>query len=112
MKQTKRFEIRLNELELIQLKENASLSGLTISEYIRKRAVYSRDFIVDLSPILKLNYEVSKIGTNINQIVKLCNYHKFVDKDDLQNLLNKQDDIIKLIEPITTFCNEIKTMRQ
>lgn len=112
MKQSKRFELRLNELEFIQLKENASLSGLNISEYIRKRAVYFRDFIVDLSPIVKLNYEISKIGTNINQIAKLCNYHKFVDKDDVENLIKKQEEIIKLIEPINLFFSEIKNIEK
>lgn len=110
MKQTKIFKFRVNELELIQLKENAYLSGLTISEYIRKRAVYSRDFIVDLSPIIQLNYEISKIGTNINQIVKLCNYYKFIDKQDIDNLINNQKEIMKLIEPINAFCSEIKNM--
>lgn len=112
MKQIKRFELRLSELEAIQLKENASMSGLTISEYIRKRAVYSRDFIVDLSPILKLNYEISKIGININQIVKLCNYHKFVGKKDVDTLINLQKEIKELLQPISSFCSEIKNLEK
>lgn len=103
----KNFKIRLNEFELEQLKENAKNSNLSVSEYIRRRTVYTRDFIVDTEPIRELNYEFSKIGTNINQIVKLCNYNKFVDKKDIELLVKKLNILENKVHNISSVADKI-----
>jgi len=48
--------------------------------------------------ILKLIYEINKIGNNINQIAKKVNFTKKLDRDVLEQLgeiKNKLDEVIK-----------------
>ena len=73
---TIRFTVRVNEQEEKWLREAAWREKRSIADYIRNRTI-SGDLPripVEVSELMKqLNYEVNRIGVNINQLVR--SYH-------------------------------------
>lgn len=73
-----RFELRLTEQEKKVLARNAERNKMTISSYIRARCIYTLDGkmpVIDITPMSKAVWELHKIGTNFNQLMK--NYNKY-----------------------------------
>lgn len=70
---TIRFTVRVNDQEAKWLREAAWREKRSIADFIRNRAI-SRDLPripVEVSELMKqLNYEVNRIGVNINQLVR------------------------------------------
>ena len=73
---TIRFTVRVNDQEAKWLREAAWREKRSIADFIRNRAI-SGDLPripVEVSELMKqLNYEVNRIGVNINQLVR--SYH-------------------------------------
>lgn len=73
---TIRFTVRVNDQEAKWLREAAWREKRSIADFIRNRAI-SGDLPripVEVSELMKqLNYEVNRIGMNINQLVR--SYH-------------------------------------
>lgn len=73
---TIRFTVRVNDQEAKWLREAAWREKRSIADFIRNRAI-SGDLPripIEVSELMKqLNYEVNRIGVNINQLVR--SYH-------------------------------------
>lgn len=73
---TIRFTVRVNDQEAKWLREAAWREKRSVADFIRNRAI-SGDLPripVEVSELMKqLNYEVNRIGVNINQLVR--SYH-------------------------------------
>lgn len=106
------FYFRMTEEEYKKLKENASQKGISVSEYIRQVAIHGihgnasvlnkDDYMLKRQYVQEcnhLNYEINRVGNNINQIVKDYNseFYSYADKKKLTELLNK---IISLEEKV------------
>ena len=76
----------------------AKLSNL--SAYLRKIAIDGKIEIKDLSELKNLNYNLHKIGVNINQIAKRINETNAVYKSDVQDVMKKQNEIWELQKEI------------
>lgn len=53
--------------------------------------------IIDFSNLKKLNFEVNKIGNNINQITRLANQFSEISQEDIQLLQTECSHLTKLI---------------
>ncbi len=95
----KRFEFRLTDSDRQMLEEKASQAGLSPSEYLRA-AIRGNpiDYPAIRKEIQQLKMEISKIGTNVNQIARANNIglYSMQDRRDLlaamkiiQQLLNQ-----------------------
>ena len=84
--------------EKAALNKQASLHHKTMSEYIRSVAKCPPDVTRDEfeSSIVRMIYEINKIGVNINQIAKKLNIGGSVYKADIEEIRERQDQIWQL----------------
>lgn len=64
-----------------------------MSAYLRKVAIDGKIEINDYSWVRELNYNLNKIGVNINQIAKRVNETGSVYKSDMNDICNKMNEI-------------------
>ena len=76
----------------------AKISNL--SAYLRKIAIDGKIEIKDLSELKNMNYNLHKIGVNINQIAKRINETNAVYKSDVKDVMKKQNEIWELQKEI------------
>ena len=68
--------IRLSDAEFQQLQKNAQSQGCTMSELIRRTAIYGQKMSqvnLDMEPIRKMLYELQMQGNNLNQLAREAN---------------------------------------
>lgn len=70
--------LRLTDIELAYLDQSAESLHVTRSEYLRnlileKPMIYKYEVVADNEQLKKLNGEIGKIGSNLNQIAKHLN---------------------------------------
>ena len=76
----------------------AKISNL--SAYLRKIAIDGKIEIKDLSELKNMNYNLYKIGVNINQIAKRINETNAVYQSDVQDVIKKQNEIWEIQKEI------------
>ena len=98
--------IRLSDEEHERLQANAKTMGVSMSELIRRTAIYGHKMspvILDMEPIRKILFEFQKQGNNLNQLAKQANRFGISEgledeiRDELQNvknLLGRTDELI------------------
>lgn len=75
--------IRLSDEEHERLKTNAETMGVSMSELIRRTAIYGQKMspvTLDMEPIRKILYEFQKQGNNLNQLAKEANRFGMADR--------------------------------
>ena len=92
------FKFRATEDEINIIKERSQKHGLTMSEFVRQAALNSVIVKHSTKELNKLIWEVNKIGTNINQIARLCNESDYVSKQSLQKLQEEHFKVYKVFE--------------
>ena len=93
-----RVEVRMTPEEKENLKRKATEAHMTVSKYIihlsqTKRVILKED-------IAKLTVEITRIGSNINDIAYIGNYQKFVNRTQLKvvsELLKQIEDLQRKI---------------
>ena len=93
------FYVSEEEKSFIYAKMNAAKIS-NLSAYLRKIAIDGKIEIKDLSELKNLNYNLHKIGVNINQIAKRINETNAVYKSDVQDVMKKQNEIWELQKEI------------
>ena len=103
------IKFRLTEEEYELLDDEREKCKMNMSSFIRDKLLREGNRII-LNPeligkIREENYEINKIGVNINQIVASCHSKGFTTKTDLENLKkqlalveNRQSQIIDLVK--------------
>ncbi len=94
-----KFYVNEEEKAFIYAKMNAAKIS-NLSAYLRKIAIDGKIEIKDLSELKNLNYNLHKIGVNINQIAKRINETNAVYQSDIQDVMNKQNEIWELQKQI------------
>ena len=94
------MEIHLTDAELLFLKKNVQLSGLSTEQYLRNliAGVELRPRPPDELP--ELLHQLSAIGNNINQIARTANARGFV----------RETEIAEIKESLSTIWREIKNL--
>lgn len=93
-----RIDVMLNEEEHQNLMENVAKVGTTYSDYIRKLIMNAELKEKPDYEFYKVMKELTKIGTNLNQLAKKANSLNFIDKTEYE----------KQAEEWKNFSNEIK----
>ena len=75
---THHVNLRLTDTQYEVISESAKLSGLTLSEYIRRQlregtVIAKYEIVADVPELKKLIAEFGKIGSNLNQIARHFN---------------------------------------
>ena len=94
---------RFTPEEIKRLDQDAMCHNLDVSKYVRMMLFDPsiRNIDPEISRQLQnLNWEINKVGTNINQIVRSCNSKKFVTKADIENLIKYQNLISYQLQQI------------
>lgn len=68
-------------------------SSKSMSHFIRKCVLEKEIYEIDCTPFLELNWEISKIGTNINQIAKKANTTSKIELEDIEKI---KKDIVSI----------------
>lgn len=97
-----RKEIRLSNEDLKIIEEKAKMAGLSVSEYIRKSALQGFVIVKNIEQYNKVYYEINKIGTNINQAIKLSHTLQSIDENDIVKLENYLEKLIILFNDVVS----------
>ena len=90
------FRISLEEKKKLQAK--AKQAHMSISSYIIALSGNKKITVAENIPELLL--EITRIGTNINQIAHIGNSQKYVNKQQLDEVLNLLEDIESIMQKI------------
>ena len=81
------LKVFLSDDEKITLEEKWKLSGLpNISSFIRQLIIYGFVYDVNYDGLKEYCRQLSAIGTNVNQIVRLCQKTGNIYEDDIKEI--------------------------
>lgn len=92
------INIRVTPSEKESLCNKAKLARMTVSQYLLSLADEKKIYVVDCVP--ELLVEITRIGVNINQIARVGNSQKFVNKEQLDIIQNHLEDIQRMMYQI------------
>ena len=105
-----RVEVRMTPEEKENLKNKAEEAHMTVSKYIvylseKKRVILKDD-------IAKLTVEITRIGSDINDIAYIGNYQKFVNRTQLEVVSKYLSEVVELQKKILSamFSDEDHTL--
>ena len=91
------FRVTQEEKEII-LDNMKQFKITNMNEYLRTMAIRGCIIIPDHSDMKRANYEINKIGVNINQIAKKVNETGNLYADDIHRLQELIDNIWQLLK--------------
>lgn len=81
------LSIRLTEEEKnLFLQKMHLTSSKSMSHFIKKCVLEKEIFEIDCTPFLELAWEISKVGTNVNQIAKKSNKANKIELEDIEKI--------------------------
>lgn len=96
---TERIELRVTKAEKEMILHRMELCDeKNMTRYIRRMAIDGCIFHVDSSSIDRMNYELNKIGANINQIAHKVNGTGSIYESDMKNLSEAMKTIWQLLK--------------
>lgn len=99
-----KFFVTKEEKEMIELKMK-QLGTENTSAYLRKMAIDGYVIKKDYSELKDLAVQMSKIGTNINQIAHKVNATSSIYKSEITELQNRMDELWQLLK--STLSNQL-----
>lgn len=97
-KKSCQLHFRLTQSELKTLQKKAKQAHMSISSYIIALSENKKITVAENIPELLL--EITRIGTNINQIAHIGNSQKYVSKQQLDEIVNLLEDVKSLMQKI------------
>lgn len=97
-KKSCRVFLRVTPSELKELQKKAEIAHMSISGYIMALSENKKITVVENIPELLL--EITRIGTNINQIAHIGNSQKYVNKQQLDEIANLLEDVKSIMQKI------------
>ena len=78
-KEPKQISFRVSESEYLKLKQSAKILNMSVPAFVKKKAQGSRLVApkFDKETRQSIAKDLSKLGSNANQIAKYCNQHKY-----------------------------------
>lgn len=97
----KKITLRFTEEEKIYIDKKKEMTIYEhYNDFILAAVTHCNIFTVDTKPMLEAASQISKIGTNINQIAKAVNTSENLYKNDVKELQIKIKEIEKIIHDI------------
>lgn len=92
------LNFRLTPSELKELQKKAEQAHMSISSYIIHLSENKKIIVSENIP--RLLVEVTRIGTNINQIAHIGNSQKYVNKQQLDEVASLLEDVKSIMQKI------------
>lgn len=89
---------RVTQTEKKELLMKAEQAHMSLSSYIV--ALSSNKKIVVTEKIPELLLEITRIGTNVNQIAHICNSQRYAKTEQLQEVLKSLDEVKSIMNKI------------
>ena len=112
MEKDKAILVRVSEEDRNVLIQRAANAGVSVSDLVRLALVYSDRLMVrtiDISPLRKLYFELTKQGTNLNQFMKFLNTYggDAYNKSAAKQLIERNGDLLfRIGDAMTAFEHE------
>lgn len=94
-KKTEQILIRLTPTEKRQITEKAAAAHISVSGYLAKLSEDKK--IISVENLPQLIVQITKIGTNINQIAYIGNSQRVVHKELLLAVVNQMEEVKKIM---------------
>lgn len=103
------INVRLTAYERNRLRILAASAGMSMSEYVRQTAIYSKPpspIEIDLDELVHFNFELRKQGANLNQLMRFLNTYGGAAYDAaqvhrlLEQMLETADDASSIIKKV------------
>lgn len=89
-----KIEFYVNDEEKAFILEKMKVAKIkNLSAYLRKAAIDGKIEIHDYSELKEINYNLRKIGVNINQIAKRINETNSIYQSDMEDIKRKVNEI-------------------
>ncbi len=92
-----RFEVRLTKDEYYDLTKKARKAGLTTGAFVRMAVTGQEIREAPSADVPVLIREVRRVGSNIDQILKIANSRGLLEVPDLKKALEENRSVEKLI---------------
>jgi len=92
-----RLEIRIREQDKEIIQRRAKHLGLSVSEFVRQMALNGFAMQYRVEVFYDLFKAIMRIGTNINQIARVCNETRSVHWSDVRDLRIEQSRLLSLL---------------
>lgn len=99
LNKTRKVTYRLTEKDFQRVEKNAKKANLNISQYLEKLSQEAQ--VLDYKELEEINYKLSKLGNNINQLTMLAHQGriKVIDFTEFSNNFSGMwDELVKLTE--------------
>ena len=107
LRKNKQILVRLSQKELELLKRKAKAVDLSNSVFIRRSFKYGVCYRINFESANNILYELSKIGTNINQITRGINTAIIVgEKIEIEHLKETLDLYYKSLKALQITCEQ------
>lgn len=101
--------VRLSDREKELFEKKLELSNTkNMSLFIRKCVLEKNIYVVDMSPFRDLQYLLSNISNNINQISRKCNIEQEVEKKDIREIKKELSEFSYSLILMQRFFNNLK----
>ena len=110
-KKSCQLHFRLTSSELKELQKKAEQAHMSISSYIIHLSENKKIIVSENIP--RLLVEVTRIGTNINQIAHIGNSQKYVNKQQLDEVASLLEDVKSIMQKILSelYNEDVHTFR-
>lgn len=96
-----KFRVNEHERDVIRCRmEKMKINNLGL--YMRKVALGTPLYVVDLSDINEMCHDITGISRNINQIARRINADDTVYAEDIRQIKRQQDEIWEILKKILT----------
>ncbi|MDS3856927.1 plasmid mobilization protein [Staphylococcus hominis] len=105
-KERKQISFRVNEDEYLKLQQSAETLNMSVPAFVKKKAQGSRLVApkFDKETRQSIAKDLSKLGSNANQIAKYCNQHQYEAPNyealeyNIEELRKRLDEIWKVLK--------------
>ena len=91
---------RLNEQEHRHMTQQAKISGLSISQFIRSLIAGSQLRPKPPGEMAEILRQISAIGNNINQLTKIANTYQRIRQEDVEHIIDMQTRIWHMVKQL------------
>ena len=91
------IQFRLSDEDKNKIRNRAAAAGVSMSDFVRQMALYGFAVQYRADILYDLLVAINRIGTNINQVAKVCNESRSVSPASLQRLQKEHSDLQMLL---------------
>lgn len=100
---TETVRMRVTPVEAAEIASLASAAGFaTVADFVRVKTLGGRPLRsrLDIAQLVKVEAAVHRVGVNVNQMAFLVNKNSAVDVAELRAVLDKLEEIYRLIDTL------------